>query len=73
MIWRWAREQFGLKGELASDSASVLPLTQALLDGQDAALIGYMQAGRVQVVLHTPLGGTRMLDELEDDPLPRIC
>ena len=157
MIWRWAREQFGLKGELASDSASVLPLTQALLgvpglrfmrdptrgglatvaheisratglqanlqqaaipvreqvamvcemlgydpyylacegrvvavvaqeyaaaalaawqalpDGQDAALIGYMQTGRAQVVLHTPLGGTRMLDELEDDPLPRIC
>lgn len=51
----------------------MLPLTQALPDGQDAALIGNMQAGRVQVVLHTPLGGTRMLDELEDDPLPRIC
>lgn len=152
-----AREQFGLKGELASDCASVLPLTQALLclpglrfmrdptrgglatvmnemsratglqaelqqtaipvrdqvtavceilgydpyylacegrvvavvaqddaaaalaawralpDGQDAALIGYMRTGRAQVVLHTPLGGTRILDELEDDPLPRIC
>jgi len=152
-----AREQFGLKGELASDSASVLPLTQAVLglpglrfmrdptrgglatvaheisratglqadlqqaaipvrdqvsavcemlgydpyylacegrvvavvaqadaaaalaawrvlpDGQDAALIGHMQPGRAQVVLHTPLGGTRILDELEDDPLPRIC
>ena len=152
-----AREQFGLKGELTSDCASVLPLTQALLglpglrfmrdptrgglatvvhemsratglqadlqqtaipvrdqvtavcemlgydpyylacegrvvavvaqddavaalaawralpDGQDAALIGHMRTGRVQVVLHTPLGGTRILDELEDDPLPRIC
>uniref|UniRef100_E6QTH3 Carbamoyl phosphate phosphatase, hydrogenase 3 maturation protein n=1 Tax=mine drainage metagenome TaxID=410659 RepID=E6QTH3_9ZZZZ len=152
-----AREQFGLKGELASDCASVLPLTQALLclpglrfmrdptrgglatvmnemsratglqadlqqtaipvrdqvtavceilgydpyylacegrvvavvmqddaaaalaawrtlpDGQDAALIGHMRTGRAQVVLHTPLGGTRILDELEDDPLPRIC
>ncbi|BBP01171.1 hydrogenase expression/formation protein HypE [Sulfuriferula nivalis] len=152
-----AREQFGLKGELASDSACVLPLTQALLglpglrfmrdptrgglatvaceishatglqvnlqqsaipvrdpvsavcemlgydpyylacegrvvavvaesdaavaldawrklpDGKDAAQIGYLQPGRVEVVLHTPLGGTRILDELEDDPLPRIC
>jgi hydrogenase expression/formation protein HypE len=152
-----AREQFGLKGELASDCASVLPLTQALLglpglrfmrdptrgglatvvheicraaglqadlqqttipvrdqvtavceilgydpyylacegrvvavvapadaaaalaawralpDGQNAALIGHLRTGRAQVVLHTPLGGTRILDELEDDPLPRIC
>ena len=152
-----AREQFGLKGDLASDCASVLPLTQALSDlpglrfmrdptrgglatvvheicrasglradlqqsdipvrdqvmsvcemlgydpyylacegrvvavvapddataaltiwhalpnGKNAALIGQLQSGRAQVVLHTPLGGTRILDELEDDPLPRIC
>jgi hydrogenase maturation factor len=25
------------------------------------------------VVMQTALGGERMLDELEDDPLPRIC
>jgi len=25
------------------------------------------------VVLHTELGGQRILEELEDDPLPRIC
>jgi len=25
------------------------------------------------VVMETALGGVRMLDELEDDPLPRIC
>jgi len=25
------------------------------------------------VILQTTLGGERMLDELEDDPLPRIC
>ena len=153
----FAREQFGLRGDLQSDSASVLPLTQALLDlpglrfmrdptrgglvtilheiahvtglgarlhepaipvrdpvrsvcemlgydpyylacegrvlavvapqdadaalaawralpqGTDAALIGEMRAGRAQVVLETELGGTRVLEELEDDPLPRIC
>ncbi len=152
-----AREQFGLKGALQSDCASVLPLTQALLDfpglrfmrdptrgglatvmheicratglqadmqqqaipvreqvasvcemlgydpyylacegrvvavvaadqadaalaawralpqGSEAAIVGHLTAGRPAVVLHTPLGGTRLLDELEDDPLPRIC
>jgi len=26
-----------------------------------------------QVVLKTELGGERVLEELEDDPLPRIC
>ncbi len=153
-----AREQFGLKGELASDAATVLPLTQALLGmeelrfmrdptrgglatvanemtratglgvrlneeaipvrdpvravceilgydplylacegrvvavvaperaeqalavwqqlplGKEAAIIGTITAmERPRVVLETPLGGERILEELEDDPLPRIC
>jgi hydrogenase expression/formation protein HypE len=152
-----AREQFGLHGELLSDAASVLPLTQALLSlrglrfmrdptrgglatvmheisratklqvrlhqpripvreqvtavcemlgydamylacegrvvavveesqandalarwqaqpqGRDAAIIGRIREGRSHVVLETELGGERMLEELEDDPLPRIC
>lgn len=151
-----AREQFGLKGKLESDAASVLPLTQALLEfsglrfmrdptrgglatvaheisyatglgvrlleasipvraqvssvcemlgydpyylacegrvvavidqaqvnaavsalrqhrgGQDAALIGHLTT-ECHVVLETELGGERILEELEDDPLPRIC
>jgi hydrogenase expression/formation protein HypE len=153
-----AREEFGLHGELRSDCASVLPLTQALLhlpglrfmrdptrgglatvaheishvtglgvrlwevaipvhdpvrsvcemlgydpyylacegrvvavvaadraeealarwralpQGQEAALIGRVEpSGPVGVILETELGGERLLDELEDDPLPRIC
>ncbi len=152
-----AREQFGLRGDLCSDAASVLPLTSALLDlpglrfmrdptrgglasvaheisqatglcieleqsaipvrepvaavcdilgydpyylacegrvvavleaqqaeialqrwqalpqGNEAALIGRMTLQVPGVVLHTPLGGRRLLQELEDDPLPRIC
>lgn len=152
-----AREQFGLRGDLHSDSASVLPLTQALLplrglhfmrdptrgglasvmheirlatgygvrlhqasipiqdpvdvvcemlgydplylacegrvvailamddseaalaawrelpQGHNAAIIGEVTADQSHLVLQTPLGGTRILDELEDDPLPRIC
>ena len=154
-----AREQFGLRGDLCSDCASVLPLTQALLplsglrfmrdptrgglatvaheisqatkhtlklyqaaiplhdpvqsvceilgydplylasegrvvavvaaeqadlalaawqalpQGHEAAIIGHVQptAGAARVILQTELGGERLLEELEDDPLPRIC
>jgi hydrogenase expression/formation protein HypE len=38
-----------------------------------AALIGDLRVGETQVVLDTAFGGQRSLDELEDDPLPRIC
>jgi hypothetical protein len=38
-----------------------------------AALIGECVAGSPQVILDTAFGGQRALDELGDDPLPRIC
>jgi hydrogenase expression/formation protein HypE len=38
-----------------------------------AALIGAITVGPAQVILDTAFGGQRSLDELEDDPLPRIC
>jgi hydrogenase expression/formation protein HypE len=38
-----------------------------------AALIGEIGEGAPQVILRTAFGGERSLDELEDDPLPRIC
>ncbi|BAU48748.1 hydrogenase expression protein HypE [Sulfurifustis variabilis] len=153
----FAREQFGLRGDLQSDAASVYPLTSALLDGpgvrfmrdptrgglamianeicratgltvrlrepaipvrnpvrsvcdmlgydpmylacegrvvavvdpervesalaawrrlpsgRDSVLIGRIEAGKPHVVLETELGGERLIEELEDDPLPRIC
>jgi hydrogenase expression/formation protein HypE len=152
-----AREQFGLRGDLASDAASVLPFTRALLQleglrfmrdptrgglatvaheiaratgrsvrlsetaipvrdavrsvcemlgydpyylacegrvvavvapqdteralaawhalpgGEHAAIIGTVEAEGRPVIMETELGGRRMLEELEDDPLPRIC
>jgi hydrogenase expression/formation protein HypE len=152
-----AREEFGLRGDLASDAASVLPLAQALLGvpglrfmrdptrgglatvlheivrasglearleepaipvrapvrsvcetlgydplylacegrivavvdpehamralaalqaqpaGRDAAIIGRLAGAGNRVVLRTELGGERYVEELEDDPLPRIC
>jgi len=41
--------------------------------GGDAAIIGEVREGDSKVVLETVLGGERVLEELEDDPLPRIC
>ena len=152
-----AREQFGLRGDLKSDAASVLPLTRALAPlpglrfmrdptrgglatvtheivqasglgvalqeanipvrdsvrsvcemlgydpyflacegrvvavvaadaadralaalrgaegGADAAIIGQVLEQPTRVVLQTSIGGERVIEELEDDPLPRIC
>jgi hydrogenase expression/formation protein HypE len=36
-------------------------------------LIGEIVAGTPQVILETAFGGQRLLNELEDSPLPRIC
>ena len=152
-----AREQFGLRGDLQSDSASVLPFTECLLElpglhfmrdptrgglatvchelnratglgiqlqqdaipirepvqsvcdmlgydplylacegrvvavlaaanadqalerwkhlpgGESAAIFAEFDASHASVVLETSFGGERILEELEDDPLPRIC
>jgi hydrogenase expression/formation protein HypE len=46
---------------------------QALPQGREAAIIGEVRQGAARVVLQTELGGERLLEELEDDPLPRIC
>jgi hydrogenase expression/formation protein HypE len=47
---------------------------QALPAGTAAAIIGEVSAEpETRVVLTTELGCERLLEELEDDPLPRIC
>jgi hydrogenase expression/formation protein HypE len=51
----------------------VLAAWQGLPGGQEAAVIGRIDTGRPQLILETELGGRRILEELEDDPLPRIC
>jgi len=59
---------------VAADAAEqVLQQWQDLPQGRDAAIIGEVVEGRPRVVLVTELGGERILEELEDDPLPRIC
>jgi hydrogenase expression/formation protein HypE len=54
-------------------TARVLAKWRALDAGVGAAVIGRVDAGFSQVVLQTAIGGERFLEELEDDPLPRIC
>jgi len=52
---------------------SLLAVWRSIPGGDQAAMIGRIETGRPLVVLSTRLGGERLLDELEDDPLPRIC
>lgn len=40
---------------------------------REAAILGAIEQGHRHVVLETELGGERLLQEAEDDPLPRIC
>jgi hydrogenase expression/formation protein HypE len=56
-----------------ADAGRALQRWQALPEGNAAALIGEVTQGDPYVVLETELGGSRILEELEDDPLPRIC
>ncbi len=50
-----------------------LAIWHSLPSGKGAARIGRIVADEQRVILETPLGGERFLEELEDDPLPRIC
>ena len=57
----------------ATQAETALQRWQALPEGRAAAEIGQVSQGDPFVVLETELGGSRILEELEDDPLPRIC
>ena len=59
---------------VAADQAqAALAAWQQLAQGHQAAIIGLVSAHDRHVVMETELGGERILEELEDDPLPRIC
>ena len=55
------------------EAEHVLAKWRSLAAGSDAAIIGSFDSSLSQVILQTELGGERFLEELEDDPLPRIC
>ena len=58
---------------VAPESASQAEDAMRAAGCAQAAIIGTISAGHPHVVLETELGGERFLEELEDDPLPRIC
>jgi hydrogenase expression/formation protein HypE len=57
----------------AAQAQEAVAAWRALPAGRDAAIAGRIVAADERVILETPLGGERFLEELEDDPLPRIC
>jgi len=56
-----------------ADAEQALERWRELPDGADARIIGRVTEDEPRVVLETTIGGERYLEELEDDPLPRIC
>ena len=54
-------------------ASQILAIWQALPGGQSASEIGTIDQGAARVEMITELQGRRILEELEDDPLPRIC
>jgi hydrogenase expression/formation protein HypE len=57
----------------AEQAGRALAMLQSLPSGRDAAVIGRVQEQPARVLLETVIGGERVIEELEDDPLPRIC
>jgi hydrogenase expression/formation protein HypE len=57
----------------AAQADAAIAACRELPGGADSAIIGEISATERRVVLETELGGERFLEELEDDPLPRIC
>lgn len=57
----------------SSAATEILNTWQKLPNGEMATDIGTINQGTSRVQMKTELGGTRILEELEDDPLPRIC
>jgi hydrogenase expression/formation protein HypE len=56
-----------------SQAQALLQTWQALEEGRQAAIIGQIDQDIPYVLMETEIGGERILEELEDDPLPRIC
>jgi hydrogenase expression/formation protein HypE len=56
-----------------AQAQALLAAWQSLEEGEAASLIGHIDADSSRVLLQTAIGGERLLEELEDDPLPRIC
>ena len=61
---------FGVVREKATEVLKALRRTR---EGREAAIIGEATASVRGVVLHTTVGGKRILEQPAGDPIPRIC
>lgn len=57
----------------ADTAPEILRCWRELPNGAQAALVGTVDDGPNRLEVTTELGGRRILEELQDDPLPRIC
>lgn len=55
------------------DADAVLAAMRKTPYGADACQIGVVEAGHAQVLMQTAIGGTRVVDVLAGEMLPRIC
>jgi hydrogenase expression/formation protein HypE len=56
-----------------TEAQALLEAWRVLEEGQHAEIIGRIDSDIGYVLMETEIGGERILEELEDDPLPRIC
>lgn len=57
----------------AAEAEAAVAGLKACAGGAGAVVAGFVTGGGARITLRTELGGERFLEELEDDPLPRIC
>jgi len=57
----------------AAQAEAALEKWRSLPGGRNAVICGRVSSADRRVILETEIGGERFLEELEDDPLPRIC
>ncbi|NLO89102.1 MAG: hydrogenase expression/formation protein HypE [Clostridia bacterium] len=57
----------------AAIAGEVVNFIRRFPEGENAAVIGEVLEGRGDVKVKTPLGGTKLLDMLTGEQLPRIC
>lgn len=57
----------------AAQADEVIAAWRELPGGEEASVIGTIEQGVPRIVLETAISGERILEDLEEDPLPRIC
>jgi hydrogenase expression/formation protein HypE len=71
--WYLACEGRAVAVVAAEQAAELAARWQALPAGEGAAIIGTIEQGEPRIVLETAIAGERIIEDLEEDPLPRIC